>query len=217
MSSRTIAEPIKPVAPVTKIFIKRSFASSYCNTKLLRGLTCCPNSFGNRVERSDRIRRQFECCSAEVVSEMAYGRRAGNRQNVRRPLKKPGKRDLHRSCVDGRRYPIELRRLQWSESSQREEWDISDALLRESIYEGIVIAMCQIVEVLHANNLGNSLTFLQLPGSDVAEADMTNQPLMLQLGEHRQGFLDGSFRWRHHSADSKINYVERIDTEIPKT
>src|ERR1700738_4774802 len=119
MSSRTMAEPIKPVAPVTKIFIKRSFASSYRDTKLLRGLTCCPNSFGNRVERSDRIWRQFECCSAEGVSEVVYGSRAGDRQNVRRPLKKPGKSDLHRSCFDGRRYPIEFRRLYWSESPQR--------------------------------------------------------------------------------------------------
>jgi hypothetical protein len=89
-------------------------------------------------------------------------------------------------------------------------------LLRESIYEGIVIAMCQIVEVLDANDFCDSLTFLQLPGSDVAEADVTNQPLTLQLGEHGQGFLDGSFRWCHHSANSKVNNVERIDTEIPK-
>src|SRR5260370_432280 len=147
---------------------------------------------------------------------MADGRSAGNGQNVRRPLKKPGKRDLRRSGLQGCRYLVELRRLQRRESFQREEWDIGDALLRKSIDEGVVIAMCQIVEVLDANNIRDSLTFLQLPESDVAEADATNQPLTLQVGEYRQGFLDVSFRWLEHSTDSKVNDVKHIDPEISK-
>jgi hypothetical protein len=89
-------------------------------------------------------------------------------------------------------------------------------LFCESVYERIVSAMCQIVEVLDAHDLCDPLTFLQLPGRDIAEADVTNQALTLQLGEHGQGFLDGSFHWRHHSADSKIDNVERVDAEIPK-
>src|SRR5260370_19479744 len=161
----------KARCPCHENFHNRSFFSRNRNTKLIHRLACCRNTLGNRVQRGDRVRRQFQCCSSEVLSEMADGRSAGNGQNVRRPLKKPGKRDLRRSGLQGCRYLVELRRLQRRESFQREEWDIGDALLCKSIDEGVVIAMCQIVEVLDANNIRDSLTHLQLPETDVSEAD----------------------------------------------
>src|SRR5580692_11356799 len=98
-------------------------------------------------------------------------------------------------------------RLQWRESSQREERDISDALLRESIDECIVIAMRHVVEVLHAHDLGNSLGLLQLPWRDVAETDVTNQSPPFQFSQRTQRFLDRSLRWRRDSTHSEVDDV----------
>jgi hypothetical protein len=32
---------------------------------------------------------------------------------------------------------------------------------------------------------------MKLPWTDIAQTEMTNQALMLQFGEHREGLLDG--------------------------
>src|ERR1700722_53991 len=51
--------------------------------------------FGDCVEFGDYVRRKFQPCSIEILSKMVYRRCAGYQQNVRRTLKKPGKRHLH--------------------------------------------------------------------------------------------------------------------------
>ena len=93
---------------------------------------------------------------------------------------------------------------------------MSDALLRESVDKGIVTAVWHVVEVLDTNDLRDFLSLLELPGGDVAETDVTNQSLTLQLAKHTQRFFDGSFRWFHDFANSKVDDVERVDTEISK-
>src|SRR6516162_2128217 len=199
--------------PITKTFIKalfRKYSQSVCR------LSCRPRVFGDRVELGDKIRREFRRRSSEIFSKVANRRGAGDQQNVRRTLKEPGKRDLHWTRLHRCRDPIEHRRLQRCEPSQREKRHISNALLRESLDKGVVAAVCDVVEVLDTNDLRDSLSLLELPGGNVAETDVTNQSLMLQVDKHTQRFFDGSFRWCHDSAKSKVDDVERIGTKIPK-
>src|SRR5215469_14536944 len=162
--------------PITKTFIKaafRKYSESVCR------LSRRPRVFGDRVKLGDKIRREFQRRSSEIVSKMVYRRGAGDQQNVRRTLKQPGKRDLHWTRLHRCRYPIEHRRLQRCEPSQREKRHISDTLPRESVDKGIVAAVCNVVEVLDTNDLRDCLSLLELPGGNVAETDVTNQTLML--------------------------------------
>ncbi len=87
---------------------------------------------------------------------------------------------------------------------------------REFVYERIVIAIRHVVEILHAYDLRDSLRFLQLPCSYVAQSDVTNQSPPLQLHQHSQWCLDRSFRWRGDSTHSKVDDVEPFDAEVPK-
>src|SRR5579862_8543029 len=95
-----------------------------------------------------------------------------------------------------------------SESSQREERHIGDALLREMIDDAVIVSLRHVVEILHANDLRNLLALSQLPGTDVAKAEMTNEPLLLELRQHGQGFFDGFVGWRHDSSDPEVDDVE---------
>src|SRR5215468_1829552 len=110
-------------------------------------------------------------------------------------MKKPGKRNLHRSGFQGCCYPVERRRLQWSESSKGEERNVSYALFGEGIDEGVVFTLRHVVEVLDANDLGDLLSFFELSGRDVAKADVTNQSLALKIGKYSDLFLDVAFGW----------------------
>ena len=115
---------------------------------------------------------------------------AGNQDDVRRALKKPRERDLHRCRLQGRRGSVERRGLQWSKSSQWEERHVGDALPREFANEAVIVPVRNVVEVLHADDLRDLLRLRQLPWTDIAQTEMTNQSLMLEFGEHREGFLD---------------------------
>ena len=61
--------------------------------------------------------------------------------------------------------------------------------------EGVIVAVGDVVEILHADDVGNLLRLCQLAGSDVAEAEMANQALLLEFGEHGQRLFNGAFRW----------------------
>ena len=89
-------------------------------------------------------------------------------------------------------------------------------MLRESIDEGIVTPLCHVVEVLHANYLRDSLSLPELLGSDVADTDVTNQPLTLQFSKHRHWLLDRSLRWLHDATDAQVHHVQPIHTKISK-
>src|SRR5215469_16599653 len=89
--------------PITKTFIKapfRKYSESVCR------LSRRPRVFGDRVKLGDKIRREFQRRSSEIVSKMVYRRGAGDQQNVWRTLKQPGKRDLHWTRLHRCRYPI---------------------------------------------------------------------------------------------------------------
>ena len=153
-------------------------------------------------------------CGVEILAEMLDRGCAGDQQNVGRAMKKPGECDLHGSGLQRRRDCVERRGLQGSESSQREERHIGDALGCEVVDEGVIAALGDVVEILHADDLGDRLRLCQLRGSDVAEAEMANQALMLEFGKHGQRRFDGSFGWRRDSSDAKVDDVERVEPEV---
>src|SRR5580700_922407 len=140
--------------------------------------------------------------------------RSRNQQEVRRALQKPCKRHLHRRGLQRGGDSVQYRRLQWGEPAQREEWNISDSLRRQLTDEAVIVAVCQVIEVLHANYLGNGLRLGQLAGGHVAHADMADEPLTLEFGEHGQRFFNRSLRGFRESANPEIDDVESADTEI---
>src|SRR6267154_4213123 len=129
-------------------------------------------------------------------------------------MQKPRKRNLHRRSFHCRRGSVKRRRLQGSEPAKRKERHISNALLREIIDELVIAPVSQIVEVLDADYFGDRLSLSQLLRSDVAEAEMTDQSLLLELGKHRQRFFDRFFRRFRHSSHSKVNHNQRVESEI---
>src|SRR5262249_25099469 len=84
----------------------------------------------------------------------------------------------------------------------------------EGIDEGVVLALRNVVEVLDADNFGDFLSFLELRGSDVAQADVANQSLTFQLGKDSDLLLDGTFGWLGNSTDAQIHDVEAFHAEI---
>jgi hypothetical protein len=77
-------------------------------------------------------------------------------------------------------------------------------------------AVHHVVEVLHTDDVRNLSRLVELLGSDIAYAKMTNQSLPLQFGKHSQWFFDGTFRWPCHSSDPEVNEVQSADSEISK-
>src|SRR6266404_5177667 len=129
-------------------------------------------------------------------------------------MQKPRKRNLHRGSFHCRRRCVECRRLQGSEPAKRKERHISNALLREIIDELVITPVGHIVEVLDADYFGDRLSLSQLPRSDIAEAEMTDQSLLLEFGKHRQRFFDRSFRRFRYSSHSKVNHIQHVEPEI---
>src|SRR5690348_9596472 len=99
-------------------------------------------------------------------------RRAGDQQNVWRAMKQPRQRDLPRFRFQRRCCRVERSGLQRTESSQREERHVSDALSSKLVDESVVISMRDVVQILHANDLRYFLRFRELPRSRIAQTDV---------------------------------------------
>src|SRR5579871_74888 len=99
-------------------------------------------------------------------------------------MEKPGKCELHRRYLERCSGCVECRRLQWSEPSQREKWNISDPLRGEVANEDIIPPLCHVVEVLYADDLRDRLRLSYLLRCYVAQTDMTDESLSLELNEH---------------------------------
>ncbi len=56
----------------------------------------------------------------------------------------------------------------------------------QRVDQRVVVAMRQIVQVLHADDRRDAAALLDLRRRDVAEPDMTHQPLPLKIGQHGQ-------------------------------
>src|SRR5262249_41049971 len=80
--------------------------------------------------------------------------------------------------------------------------------------EAIVFPLCHVVEILHANYLGDGLSLSQLLGSNVAQTDLTDQPLTLEFCQHGQRLRNRSLRRFRESANPKIDDVQCVKAEI---
>src|ERR1700746_3923322 len=138
----------------------------------------------NQIKIGKQFSRNLQGRGLQILAEMLAGRCPRNQQDAGRAMEEPGKRKLH-----GRYFArccgcVECRRLQWSEPSQRKKRNISDPLRGEDLDEGVILPLCHVVEVLHADDLGDRLCLSYLLRCYVAQTDMPDQPLPLELCEH---------------------------------
>ncbi len=130
-------------------------------------------------------------------------------------MQQPGQRDLHRRQLQPCRDIGQGLRLQRREAAEREERHIGDALLAECVDQAIVVAVHQVVVVLHADYRRDALRLGNLPGGDVADAEMANQTLLLQLGQCTELWLDGAFGRRVHGAHgAQVDHIEHIQSQV---
>src|SRR5579872_4157356 len=108
---------------------------------------------------------------------------ARDQEDVWRPAKEPGERDLHRRGAETLGHLGEDGGLQRGESSEGEEWHIGDAVVRELIDQRIVRAMREVVMILYADDLADPSSFRDLRGRDVAQSNMADEAFALQLGQ----------------------------------
>ncbi|MNN78851.1 hypothetical protein D3C81_1954440 [compost metagenome] len=69
--------------------------------------------------------------------------------------------------------------MQRRESPQREERHIGNPLLRQLIDQRIVATIHDVVEILHADNRRYALRLRNLRGSNIAQPNVSYQPLTL--------------------------------------
>src|SRR5665213_1557279 len=74
--------------------------------------------------------------------------------------------------------------------------------------------MDDVVEILHADDLRDFPPLRKLRGTDVAQSEMTDEPLLLEFGKHGQRFFDGPFRWPHHPSNSEVDDIELVEPEV---
>ncbi len=77
----------------------------------------------------------------------------------------------------GPRRPTGGGRLERREPAEREERHVRDALPGQVVDQGVVVAVGQVVVVLHAHDVGDRLRLGHLGGRDVAQADGRISPL----------------------------------------
>ena len=88
----------------------------------------------------------------------------------------------------------EGRGLQGREAAEREERHIGDALAGQLVDQRVVGAVGEIVVVLHADHRGDGPRLGDLGGGHVAEAQVADQALALQLGQRREPLARSSPR-----------------------
>lgn len=121
---------------------------------------------------------------ADVLFEVGEGGRAGNRQHIRCAMQQPGQCELGRGSVEvsGDGYYGTAGSGEVAEG-EREEWQERDALLRGVLHYRIVVSRREIVEILYRGDRRGASGLVQLFNPDLGETDMTNLPLLPQLGE----------------------------------
>ena len=116
----------------------------------------------------DDIVGQNDLGRRQIFLQMHHRRGAGNEKDIGRATKQPGKRDLHRRSAKTRGDGGQGRRLQRIETAEREERHIGGAVARQIVNQRVVVAVRQVVIILHANDFANLASFRDLRGRDVA-------------------------------------------------
>ena len=138
----------------------------------------------------------------------------GINRMIGRAVQQPCQGDLHRRGPEPARDGRQRGRLERREPAEREERHVGDALPGQVVDERVVLAVGQVVEVLDAHDLGDRLRLGHLGGRDVAQADVADQPLTLQVGQDLDLIRDRPLRRLEHPADAEIHDVERVEAEI---
>ena len=98
---------------------------------------------------SAAARFSFKCITDEVPGENDIGR----------ATKHPTERDLHRRSAKTRGSGRQGRRLQRIETAERKERHIGRAVACQIVDQRVVVAVRQVVIILHANDLANLASF----------------------------------------------------------
>ena len=115
-----------------------SSSSSSCAAAIRRSRPVPPGPGGQRQPGG-----------GQVFAEVGHGRGAGDQQDVGRPVQQPGQGDLHGRGPEPPRDGRQGRRLQGREPAEREERDVGDSLPGQFVDQRVVLALGQVVEVLH--------------------------------------------------------------------
>ncbi len=130
-------------------------------------------------------------------------------------LQEPGERDLHRGCAKASGDLAERRRLERREATEREERNVGDAARRELIDERVVATVCQVVEVLDADDLGELTPFGDLGRCDVAEADMADEASPLKPARAVRGAsIEPSAGPKGSNITRRFKGVEHLEPEV---
>jgi hypothetical protein len=77
--------------------------------------------------------------------------------------------------------------------------------------------MDEIVEIFHANDLGDTAPLRDLSRRHVAEAKMADQTLSLQLCERGERLIERSFaRSVPIPHEPQVDNVQHVDTQVPQ-
>jgi len=136
-----------------------------------------------RLRRHRRsLQGKFEASKTEDSRDDARWKRSRDHQDIGRPLEKPNERNLHGRGTETRSDVRQGSRLEWSEPSEWKEWHVGDTFTSKIGYECIIGSMREVVVVLYADDRSDLSGFRDLRGRDVAQPDMTQQTLLLELG-----------------------------------
>src|SRR5262249_34341793 len=101
-------------------------------------------------------------------------------------------------------------------SSEREERHIRYALRCKLVHKGIIVPLSDVEKVLDADDRSDLPRLRELPGRDIAQTEMTDQSLTLEVRKRGERFFNRSLRWFEHLAHAQIDHVELIQAEIPE-
>ena len=106
--------------------------------------------------------------------------------------------------------------LQRGEAAEREVGHVGDALRGQGVDQLVVAPVGEVVEVLHADDRRDRLRLGDLLGGHGADAEVPDQSLLLQLGQHARTVRRSSRLGAVHTADAQVDDVERVQAEVAR-
>jgi hypothetical protein len=104
------------------------------------------------------------------------------------------RRNSHASatCIGltSRRCAISDNWVEWREAAERKERHVRYLIAVERVDQLIVVPLNEIVEILDADDIADAATFSHLRRGNMAQSDMADQPLPLQIGKDGKRFFD---------------------------
>jgi len=172
-------------------------------------------SAADRVQRFNRVGGQRKRGGGHVLAQVGDGRRARDEGDGGGALQQPGEGNLlgRRSELGGD--ALEHIGLERREAAEREERRESDVLTSATVDEFVVLAVRQVVEVLHGDDRSDRLRLGELPGGDIADPKVANEPLPPQLGENAERLPERVVGRAVVFADTQVDDVERFYAEVP--